>query len=96
MAETAARFVDANPQHRLLVLAGATHVEGRDGIPARIAKRLAAPDATRARAEHEPFVVLPESVAWSPDGLPDVEQPLGRDTADWIWYTRQPGTDVTA
>ena len=92
MAETAARFVDANPRHRLLVLAGASHVEGRDGIPDRIAKRLATPDAAgAARAdERAPFVVLPESVEWSPDGLPDVEQPLGRDTADWIWYTQRP------
>ena len=92
MAETAARFVDANPRHRLLVLAGASHVEGRDGIPDRISKRLATPDAAgAARAdERAPFVVLPESVEWSPDGLPDVEQPLGRDTADWIWYTQRP------
>ena len=51
---------------------------------------------SRRADERAPFVVLPESVEWSPDGLPDVEQPLGRDTADWIWYTQRPAAAAAA
>lgn len=77
MAESASSFVQKNPGQVLLVIAGIGHVQGRVGIPDRIAKRT-------GRA---PFVVLPQQVDWTEGGLPNIREPLGIEAADWIWYT---------
>jgi len=82
----------------MVVLAGAGHVEGRDGLPERIVKRvreraisMKSTEMTRRGDgdgnEVGVFTVLPESVRWTADGLPDIEKPKGRQAADWVWYT---------
>ena len=78
MAESASSFVSKYPGQMLLVIAGIGHVQGRVGIPDRIAKRTG----------QAPFVVLPQQVGWTEGGLPDIKEPLGKEAADWIWYTQ--------
>lgn len=39
MATAAAAYLASNPQHRMLVLAGRGHIEGRAGIPDRVTRR---------------------------------------------------------
>lgn len=58
MAETAADFVNRNPEALLCVIAGVGHVKGRVGIPDRI----------RKRTSSEPFVIVPEQVEWIVSG----------------------------
>jgi len=79
MAESASRYLHSEPEGVLTVLAGAAHIEGRTGIPDRITKRTGI----------KSFTVLPQSVNWTVDLLPAIDQPKGRDTADWLWYTQR-------
>lgn len=76
MSESAAMFLDANPESTLVIIAGLGHVRGRVAIPDRIYRR------TKA----EPFVIAPQAVKWSKfDGMPSVSAPPTRAEADWIW-----------
>lgn len=45
MAERAARYLREHPEGRMVILAGAGHLEYGDGIPARLERRVAAPKA---------------------------------------------------
>jgi hypothetical protein len=100
-AETAARYfescakteegrgVPGSEGAKLIILAGSSHVCGRDGIPDRIARRLQS-DYSRA-LPFRPFTIVPRGVSWvggSPDlggsgKLPSTE------VADWVWYTQK-------
>ncbi len=55
MAERAARFVEASPEHTLVVLAGAGHVEYGHGIPQRLTRRVEVPAATVISGAMRPF-----------------------------------------
>jgi uncharacterized iron-regulated protein len=55
MAERAARWLDANPDKTLVVLAGAGHVEYGRGIPSRVKRRLDVPAATIINGAVRPF-----------------------------------------
>lgn len=63
---------------RMVLLAGNNHVQDRDGIPDRIERRTGM----------KPFTVVPMSVSWTDDGLPDIEHPPGRGFADWVYFTQ--------
>ena len=52
MAESAAKYMDSHPDSRLVVLAGASHVASRDGVPDRYTRRTGG----------STFTVLPKSV----------------------------------
>jgi len=76
MAERAARFVQANPEHTLVVLAGAGHVEYGHGIPQRLMRRVQVPTATvmsGAMRSFDPamadFVLYPKRVELPASGL---------------------------
>jgi uncharacterized iron-regulated protein len=78
MADSAYRFAHSNPRSVLLVVAGVGHIQGRLGIPNRLARRLDEPT----------FVVVPQQVDWSGEtGLPIIDEPLNAQDADWVWYT---------
>ena len=49
MAETAANYLLANPQHRLVIIAGNGHVGYRNAIPARLVDRVSVKTATIAQ-----------------------------------------------
>ena len=51
MAETAAGYLRANPERRMAVLAGRGHVEKKNGIPPRLARRLEASQAVLLNTE---------------------------------------------
>jgi uncharacterized iron-regulated protein len=55
MAERAARWLDANTDMTLVVLAGAGHVEYGRGIPSRLKRRLDVPVATVINGSVRPF-----------------------------------------
>ena len=84
MAESIAEFVtrtDAQPETagaRLVVLAGASHVRARDGVPDRVSRR------TGGRT----FTMLPLAVPWAATGMPAIQRPLGPSEADWLLYTQ--------
>ncbi|WP_323003245.1 ChaN family lipoprotein [Denitromonas sp.] len=46
MAATAANYLAANPGRRLLIFAGSGHIAHRDGIPARLERRIGKPVST--------------------------------------------------
>ncbi|CAM9842711.1 unnamed protein product [Chrysoparadoxa australica] len=80
MSDSAAKYLSKlRSPGRLLVLAGINHVEGRDGIPDRLEKRTG--------MCIKPFTVVPQSVDWTPEGLPDIVEPPSQDFADWVYYT---------
>lgn len=62
----------------MVLLAGNGHVQARDGIPDRVQRR------TGLR----PFTVVPVSVPWTPEGLPDIDHPPGKSFADWVYFTQ--------
>lgn len=79
MAETAADHLQAHPGDQMVVLAGSNHIEERNGLPDRLARRTGA----------QSFTVLPQSVPWERGSyLPAIERPLDHTSADWIWYTQ--------
>ncbi|CAN0444377.1 unnamed protein product, partial [Discosporangium mesarthrocarpum] len=78
MADTASRFLKKNGG-RMVMLAGSKHIESRDGIPDRVQRRLGL----------RPFTVVPLSVSWTREGLPDIDQPPGNSFADWVYYTQK-------
>jgi uncharacterized iron-regulated protein len=55
MAERAARWLAANPDKTLVVLAGAGHIEYGRGIPSRLKRRLDVPAATIINGSVRPF-----------------------------------------
>mmetsp|Transcript_35353 Transcript_35353/g.140465 ORF Transcript_35353/g.140465 Transcript_35353/m.140465 type:complete len:226 (-) Transcript_35353:1922-2599(-) len=80
MAESASKFLSRpeNSSSRIVVLAGAAHVAGRDGIPDRISRRIG----------ESCFTILPQGVQWE-NHNPKITVPPRRDFADWVWYTRR-------
>ena len=78
MAESAAKYMDSHPDSRLVVLAGASHVASRDGVPDRYTRRTGG----------STFTVLPKSVPWTTEGLPAIERPADASEADWMLYTQ--------
>ncbi|KAA8495082.1 hypothetical protein FVE85_3323 [Porphyridium purpureum] len=86
MADSASQFLQNAPgfkngQGQLVILAGAAHVEGRNGIPDRLSRRMGGEDV---------FTIVPKSVSFTSEGLPHIQRPEKRDTSDWVWYTRRP------
>lgn len=77
MSESVANYLKSNSDTTLIVIAGVGHVLGRVGIPDRIT----------ARTNLKPFVIVPQQVEWTSEGLPDVKAPLGPSDCDWCWYT---------
>lgn len=78
MAESASMWLNNNDVGRLVVLAGASHVAGRVGIPDRITRRTGC----------DCFTIVPEGVQWV-DHQPVMQQVPKMDTADWVWYTER-------
>ena len=78
MAESIAKSTASTPG-RMVVLAGAGHVGGRNGIPERFTRRSGEPT----------FTMVPCCVPWTDSGLPAIEAPFDRREADWILYTQQ-------
>lgn len=37
----------------------------------------------------KPFTVVPLSVEWTQEGLPDIDYPPGQDFADWVYFTQK-------
>lgn len=70
MAETAARFLTENPEHRLVVLAGSGHVAYRDAIPDRLARRLPVPAAIVVQVEGGQIDVSSGDIALLTEELP--------------------------
>ena len=79
MSESAALWLQRHPTACMCVLAGTGHVEGRTGLPDRLARRSGSPA----------FTIVPYTVPFQSNGLPDIEQPGGREQADWLWYVPQ-------
>lgn len=79
MADSAARFLKANPGKKIVILAGGNHVRYGFGIPRRVFRRVPEPYAIV-----EPVIVqYPEE---KKDRLMDVDPPsLPLRTADFIW-----------
>lgn len=67
-----------NGDARLVVLAAASRVQARDGVPDRVSRR------TGGRT----FTMLPLAVPWAANGLPAIRRPLGPAEADWLLYTQ--------
>lgn len=63
---------------RIVLLAGNGHVQARDGIPDRVERRTGL----------KPFTVVPVSVEWTEEGLPDIDHPPGNTFADWVYFTQ--------
>ena len=61
-----------------MLLAGNGHVQARDGIPDRVERRTGL----------KPFTVVPVSVEWTEEGLPDIDHPPGHAFADWVYFTQ--------
>lgn len=53
-------------------------MQARDGIPDRVERRTGL----------KPFTVVPVSVEWTEDGLPDIDHPPGNSFADWVYFTQ--------
>ena len=79
MSETASNYIQENKDKYLIVIAGLGHVLGRVGIPDRIEKR----------SNLQSFVIVPQQVQWSTEGLPLVTKPLTNKDCDWAWYTEE-------
>ncbi|KAG5178974.1 hypothetical protein JKP88DRAFT_350109 [Tribonema minus] len=79
MSESAANYLSSRGG-RMVLLAGSRHIESRDGIPDRVHRRLGGA---------EPFTVVPLSVDWTQDGLPDIDHPPGPSFADWVYFTQK-------
>eukprot|EP01041_Mallomonas_annulata_P009966 gene9966-20727_t len=81
MAESAANYIQSSaPDSILCIIAGATHIYGRNGIPNRIEKR----------TQKEAFVIAPQQVNWYKDsGLPGVVAPPTPADCDWAWFTQK-------
>lgn len=77
MAETTSQYIK-KAGGRIVLLAGNGHVQARDGIPDRVERRTGL----------KPFTVVPVSVGWTPEGLPDIEHPPGVSFADWVYFTQ--------
>ncbi|TAL16950.1 PDZ domain-containing protein [bacterium] len=79
MADTAAKYLSANPDHKLIVLAGGNHVRYGFGIPRRVFRRVPEPFAIV-----DPWIVeFPEDKL---DRLMDVSPPpLPLPIADFVW-----------
>lgn len=76
MAERAARWLRANPESQLIVLAGAGHVEYGRGIPSRLKRRLDAPMSIVMSGQQRPldpamadFLLYPQPVGLPQTGL---------------------------
>ncbi|KAK4533290.1 hypothetical protein CCYA_CCYA16G4172 [Cyanidiococcus yangmingshanensis] len=76
MSESAALWLQRNPNGYLCVFAGNGHVEGRVGLPDRLTRRSGRPT----------FTVVPYTVPFQQDGWPDIPHPGNRDAGDWLWY----------
>lgn len=63
----------------MVLLAGSGHVQARDGIPDRMERRTGL----------KPFTVVPVSVDWTSDGLPDIDAPPDQSFADWVYFTQR-------
>jgi uncharacterized iron-regulated protein len=74
MAESAAQYLDANPNRRMVILAGSGHLAFGDGIPERLRRRTGASYATVLGSEREiepkiaDYVLLSEDVSLPPAG----------------------------
>lgn len=79
MAESAANYLN-KVGGKLVLLAGSRHIEARDGIPDRAHRRLRGA---------KPFTVVPLSVDWTAEGLPNIDHPPGESFADWIYFTQK-------
>ena len=71
MAETIANFVQANPNHQVIVLAGQGHIVYGYGIPSRVARRLEG----KQLIQRSVLLSLPEDFKKLPD----------KPIADFIW-----------
>eukprot|EP00179_Madagascaria_erythrocladioides_P001280 CAMPEP_0198309664 /NCGR_PEP_ID=MMETSP1450-20131203/1971_1 /TAXON_ID=753684 ORGANISM="Madagascaria erythrocladiodes, Strain CCMP3234" /NCGR_SAMPLE_ID=MMETSP1450 /ASSEMBLY_ACC=CAM_ASM_001115 /LENGTH=364 /DNA_ID=CAMNT_0044012431 /DNA_START=20 /DNA_END=1114 /DNA_ORIENTATION=+ len=79
MAASASQHLSKYPETRMVVLAGAAHIEDKTGIPDRITRRTGL----------KTFTILPQSVGWTPENLPNIEEPTrNRNVADWVWFTQ--------
>ncbi|TVQ85470.1 MAG: PDZ domain-containing protein [Chromatiaceae bacterium] len=88
MAERAATFLQTHPDHRLVVLAGAGHIEYGRGIPNRLARRLAVPAATVLNGSQRlvtpdlaDFLLFPRAVSLPASGLLGVMLETGAEGA---------------
>jgi uncharacterized iron-regulated protein len=75
MAERAAKFLEANPDHRLVLLAGNGHVAWGSGIPRRLTRRMPVESATIINDWNESigpgladYLLLPEKQSLPPAG----------------------------
>ncbi|MBK1619125.1 iron-regulated protein [Lamprobacter modestohalophilus] len=76
MAERAVRWLQANPESQLIVLAGAGHVEYGRGIPSRVKRRLDVPMSIVMSGQQRPldpemadFLLYPQPVGLPKTGL---------------------------
>jgi len=76
MAERAVRWLQANPESQLILLAGAGHVEYGRGIPARVKRRLDVPMSIVMSGQQRPFdpgmadfLLYPQAVELPKTGL---------------------------
>lgn len=86
MAESASNYIrDAGAGSRMLLMAGANHIQNRYGVPDRITRRLGVPV----------FTVLPISVPFDAvSGLPSVDEEGIRELlvpsyADWLYFVEK-------
>ncbi|WP_373508118.1 ChaN family lipoprotein [Thiocapsa sp.] len=86
MAERAAAYLKANPEHTLIVLAGSGHVEYGQGIPSRLTRRLDVPTVTilnGTQRSMDPaaadFFLYPQELALPASGLLGVMLESGID-----------------
>ena len=96
-AESAAKYYESCAQTeekrgsgfegaKLIILAGSSHIRGRNGIPDRIVHRLKQ-DYSRD-LPFPPFTIVAQGVRWTSAGTPQtLEKPTVEDS-DWIWYTQ--------
>ncbi len=86
MAERAARYLQDHPEQRMVILAGAGHLEYGDGIPDRLQRRLGDPQAVvinGLRDDLDPdladYLLLPEPRELPPAGVLGVRLASGAD-----------------
>ncbi len=86
MAERAARYLEDHPEQRMVILAGAGHLEYGDGIPDRLQRRLGASQAVvinGLRDELDPdladYLLLPEPRELPPAGFLGVRLASGAE-----------------
>ncbi len=79
MAEAIAQFLQANPEHQVIVLAGVGHIAYGHGIPSRVARRM----EQSASSSRSPLIQY--SIILNPDT--ETQNASGPPAADFFWIT---------